>query len=71
MNLNPRIPCSQAARLLSERLDAPLPTGPRLRLAGHLLICDACRNADRQLVFLRAAVKAMDAASDPPPDPPR
>jgi predicted anti-sigma-YlaC factor YlaD len=69
--MNPMIRCRQAARLLSERLDGPLPTGQRLQLAFHLGLCDGCRNADRQLAFLRAAVRAMDAAPDPPPDPPR
>jgi hypothetical protein len=70
MNLNPTIRCRQAARLLSERLDAPLPTGQRLQLAGHLMICASCRRADRHFVFLRAAVKAMDTAPETPPDPP-
>jgi hypothetical protein len=71
MNVSPMIPCSLAARLLSERLDGPLPSGQRLRLAGHLLLCDGCRAADRQFTFLRASVKAMEQAPEPPPGPPR
>lgn len=70
MNVNPMIPCSLAARLLSDRLDGPLPTGQRLRLNGHLLLCDGCRTADRQFAFLRASVKAMDQAPEPPSEPP-
>lgn len=67
------IRCRRATRLLSERLDGPLPAGSRLRLAGHLLMCDACREAERQMAFLRAAVRTMDGAAAPPgrpPDPP-
>ena len=71
MNRDPMIRCRRATRLLSERLDGPLPTGQRLVLAAHLMMCDRCRTADRQMVFLRAAVKAMEQSPDPLQDPPR
>jgi anti-sigma factor RsiW len=71
MNGDPMIRCRRATRLLSERLDGPLPTGQRLLLAAHLMMCDRCRTADRQMVFLRAAIKAMEQAPDPPPGAPR
>jgi hypothetical protein len=70
MKLDPTIRCRQAARLLSERLEAPLPTGQRLQLAGHLMICASCRRADRHFVFLRTALKAMDTVPEAPPEPP-
>ncbi len=71
MNGDPMIRCRRATRLLSERLDGPLPTGQRLLLAAHLMMCDRCRTADRQMDFLRTAIKAMEQAPDPPSGAPR
>jgi predicted anti-sigma-YlaC factor YlaD len=65
--------CRRATRLLSDRLDGPLPAGPRLWLAGHLLMCEPCREAERQLAFLHLAFGRMDeivAREGLPFDPP-
>lgn len=71
--MSTEIRCRRATRLLSDRLDGPLPAGSRLRLAGHLLMCDSCREAERQMAFLRAAFRRIDEAvgrDGPPRDPP-
>jgi hypothetical protein len=49
--------CKEASRLLSQRLDAPLPPGRRLALFLHLLFCDACRHFERQTMLLREAMR--------------
>jgi hypothetical protein len=49
--------CKEASRLMSRRLDEPLPLGRRLALRLHLLLCDACRHFDRQTVLLREAMR--------------
>jgi hypothetical protein len=50
------IKCREAAKLMSQAMDRPLPFWQRLALGLHLAICDACRNARRQMLALRAAV---------------
>ncbi len=52
-----RISCQQAARLLSQQQDEPLPFGKRLRLRLHLMYCDACTNVSRQFAALRLAMQ--------------
>lgn len=54
-----RIPCSRAHRLLSERMDTPLPPGQGWRLRLHLLFCDACTKVERQLNVLREAMRRL------------
>lgn len=54
-----RIPCNHAHRLLSERMDRPIESGERWRLWLHLLICDMCSRFERQIDFMRAAVRRM------------
>jgi hypothetical protein len=49
--------CKEASRLISQELDAPLPFGRRLLLRFHLLLCHACRNFQRQAVYLREAMR--------------
>lgn len=53
------IKCKEASRLMSRAMDEPLPLWQRLALALHLAICDACRNAQRQMRLLRAAVARL------------
>lgn len=55
----PRITCRQAHQLLSERLDRPLETGDRWRLWLHLRFCDMCSRVERQMDFLRQAVRRL------------
>jgi hypothetical protein len=49
--------CKEASRLISQQQDAPLPFGRRLLLRYHLLLCDACRNFQRQTAYLREAMR--------------
>ncbi len=54
-----RIPCSRAHRLLSERMDAPLPLAQGWRLRLHLLFCDACTKIERHLNLLHEAMRRL------------
>lgn len=54
-----RISCQHASRLLSQRADAPLPFGKRIKLRIHLSVCDACRNVARQFDALRLAMRKL------------
>jgi hypothetical protein len=49
--------CREAALLMSRRHDARLTWRERLGLRLHLLICEACSRAVRQLEFLRRAAR--------------
>jgi hypothetical protein len=57
MNGPLRITCHHAHRLLSERLDRPLEGGERWRLWLHLKLCAMCARVERQMAFLRTAVR--------------
>ena len=59
MNGSFRITCKQAHQLLSERLDRPLPRAERWRLWLHLRFCEMCSRFERQMDFLRAAVRRL------------
>jgi len=63
MKLN--LDCQEVSRLLSTGQDRTLPTGERARLRLHFVICDACRNVDEQMSFLRRAMRQM--SKDEPP----
>jgi len=49
--------CEQAARLLSDSLDRPLPLRQRIPLRMHLFMCKFCPRFLRQLLLLREAAK--------------
>ena len=53
------IPCSEAHRLLSDRMDGTLPSGGGWRLRLHLLFCDACSKVERQLGLIRSAMRRL------------
>jgi hypothetical protein len=53
------IDCREAARLISQHADLPLPLARRLKLRLHLVICDACSNFSRQVQHLRKGVRAI------------
>jgi len=59
MNRPLRITCKHAHRLLSERLDRPLEGGERWRLWLHLKLCDMCSRFERQMTFVRSAVRRL------------
>jgi predicted anti-sigma-YlaC factor YlaD len=51
--------CQEVSRLLSDRQDETLPTADRARLRLHLVMCQACRNVDEQMQFLRRAMQQL------------
>lgn len=56
INLN----CQEVSRLLSDGQDLQLPSADRARLRLHLVMCEACRNVDEQMQFLRTAMRGMN-----------
>ncbi|MBS0582229.1 MAG: zf-HC2 domain-containing protein [Proteobacteria bacterium] len=53
-----RITCQHASRLLSQRMERPLPWPQRLRLRLHLLACDACTRVAGQFEAMRLALQS-------------
>ena len=53
------IPCRHAHELLSQRMDEPLSSSDRLRLWMHLRLCDACSRVEKQMDFLRQAMRRL------------
>ncbi|MDA8363635.1 MAG: zf-HC2 domain-containing protein [Gammaproteobacteria bacterium] len=51
------INCAEASRLLSQAMERPLDRKERAMLRLHLLICRMCRKFDKQLAFMRKAMK--------------
>lgn len=51
--------CREAARLISQGMDAPLPWWQRIALRFHLAICDACTNFSRNIRLLRRALARL------------
>ncbi|MCK6428498.1 MAG: zf-HC2 domain-containing protein [Burkholderiaceae bacterium] len=53
------IPCRAAHRLISEGMDRQLGSGERLRLRLHLGMCSTCTRIERQMGFLRQAMRRL------------
>ncbi len=53
------IPCRAAHRLISEGMDRELGTGERLRLRLHLTMCSTCSRIEREMDFLRQAMRRL------------
>ena len=51
------ISCKDASRLVSRREEAPLSSWQRLVLRLHLSVCEACTRFEKQIVFLRDAMR--------------
>ena len=51
--------CKEAARLVSRGMDSRLGFCQRAALRLHLAICDGCSNFNKQMAFLRQAVKRL------------
>lgn len=58
--------CKEASRLLSDAQDSDLPARDRAYLRLHLVICEACRNAQTQIGFLRQAMRRLGTDDDGP-----
>ena len=54
--------CKEVTRLVSQGLDRELTLGERTALRVHFAICQGCRNVNRQLAFLRQAMRKLSAA---------
>ncbi len=54
-----RLKCSEVSRLVSQGLDRRLGFGERVRLRLHLAICEGCANFQRQMKFLRLALRRL------------
>jgi hypothetical protein len=51
--------CKEASRLISEGQERPLKLMEYWGLRFHLWMCDNCRRFERQMEFLRAALRLM------------
>jgi predicted anti-sigma-YlaC factor YlaD len=49
--------CREASALLSRAQDARIGALARARVRLHLLVCDACRNFERNLAIVREAIR--------------
>jgi predicted anti-sigma-YlaC factor YlaD len=56
--------CREVHRLVSEGLDRELSLVERARMKIHLLICQACRNFEGQMEFIRQAMRRMPMSSE-------
>jgi hypothetical protein len=55
--LTHRMSCRDVTRLVSQMQDRPLALSERIRLRLHLLICVACTRFERQMRFMREAMR--------------
>ena len=63
-----RIPnCRETSALLSQTQDRKLTLFERVGLRLHLVVCNGCRQFERQLAFMRSAVKRYLERDDRPP----
>jgi predicted anti-sigma-YlaC factor YlaD len=51
--------CRALAQLLSQSQDGVPPVAMRARMRLHLITCQACRNVDEQMRFVRKAMQAV------------
>lgn len=51
------ISCKDASRLISQLQEGNIPLRQWARIRLHLLLCDACTRFERQVRFLRAALR--------------
>ena len=58
-----RLPtCKEASRIVSQGLDRRLGFGERIAVRVHLAVCSGCRAFERQMEFLRTAVRRLPEA---------
>jgi predicted anti-sigma-YlaC factor YlaD len=62
-----RLSCQEVSRLLSAQQEQAMPAPERARLRLHLVMCEACRNVDDQMAFIRSAMKRLADGHDAPP----
>ncbi|MFD1008248.1 anti-sigma factor family protein [Oceanisphaera ostreae] len=59
--------CHKATRLMSESQERPLSQFERLSLASHTVMCNGCRQFERQLPILRSLAHTFARRPDPTP----
>jgi hypothetical protein len=61
--------CSEVTRLVSESLDRKLPLSQRMGIRIHLLMCNLCPEAKKQMLFIREAMRRFSVENvTPEPD---
>jgi predicted anti-sigma-YlaC factor YlaD len=58
-NMKLMLDCRALAKLLSQSQDHAPPLAIQARMRLHLMTCQACRNVDEQLRFVRKAMQAV------------
>lgn len=56
--------CREVTRLVSQRQDRALTLGERVALRLHFAICEGCRSVNKQIDFLRRAVRRLAERAD-------
>lgn len=56
-----RLTCKEVSVVLSQAQDRDIGLIERLQLEAHLKLCEGCRNFQRQLDFLRRAIRRHPA----------
>lgn len=51
--------CKEASELLSQAQDRQMQLRDRLSLGLHVMLCHGCRNFQRQLAFIRVALRRL------------
>ena len=54
--------CKQASQVISQSLDRKLSLRERFALKFHLLICNACKHFNQQLLAMRTSFKKLNAS---------
>jgi Putative zinc-finger len=62
-----KLDCKDVSRLISDGQDQDLPAAERAQLRLHFVICQACRNVDEQMQFIRRAMKKLGNDDQQPP----
>jgi predicted anti-sigma-YlaC factor YlaD len=59
-----RLTCKEVSVVLSQAQDRDIGLIERLQLEAHLKLCEGCRNFQRQLDFLRRAIRRHPAVRE-------
>lgn len=57
--MKPMLDCRALTKKLSQSQDGAPPLATRVRMRLHLMTCQACRNIDTQMRFVRQAIQAV------------
>ncbi len=56
--------CEKITGLISESMDRKLPLSRRLGIRFHLMMCHLCKRYERQLLFIRSALRRDQETGD-------